>query len=150
MTHFKTIETDVWTIALPYDWQQGERTSDGELYFESLDGTKALYISTWDVSSETETTETVLQFFLAVEEKANENMPNSRWSLMEKRLKKNSDAAMMLDWYDKDKQYRIVSKILVRLPVIVKSSFHDYECTDYEASKALLKPFVESLKIRQA
>jgi hypothetical protein len=50
MQSLGTIHTDTWSITLPTDWVEQGETKEGALYFESADGTKGLYISSWDLA----------------------------------------------------------------------------------------------------
>lgn len=45
-----TILTDTWIISMPEDWIEKGVAEGGSLYFESSDGEKAIYITTWNLS----------------------------------------------------------------------------------------------------
>ena len=50
MTTYQTLRTSTWTMLLPMDWAQGDAGHSGSLYFQSADGTKGIYISTWTLA----------------------------------------------------------------------------------------------------
>jgi hypothetical protein len=147
MVRHKTIETDTWTLAVPEDWRQQE-PQGAELYLESEDGTKGLYISAWDLSGDIKTQSDALRSFLEAEENGFNKMPDSHWRVMERAVTAGRVASAILDCYDKNKLYRIACKTLVQIPVAVRASFHDYDCNEYEDSKFYFEPIIESLELR--
>ena len=47
MENTKSVSTDIWVISLPGDWVKKESTQSDALNFESADGAKGTYITTW-------------------------------------------------------------------------------------------------------
>ena len=54
----------------------------------------------------------------------------------------------LLDNYDRDKQYRIISRVVVKLPYLSTVSAHDYLCDDLDASNEVLLPILNSFLLR--
>ena len=52
MQDLQPVRLPTWEIALPPDWLKRAETEDGEIYFESEDGTKGMYIATWRLGDE--------------------------------------------------------------------------------------------------
>jgi hypothetical protein len=45
-----------------------------------------------------------------------------------------------------ENSYRTVGKIIAQPPLVVRASFHDYACSDYEASRNYFADLVSSLR----
>ena len=53
MQNLPAVHLPTWEIALPPDWSKQSETEEGEMYFESEDGTKGLSIATWRMGEDT-------------------------------------------------------------------------------------------------
>jgi hypothetical protein len=51
------------------------------------------------------------------------------------------------DCLDQERCYRIVCYLIGSPPWLVRASFHDYDCSDYEASKRFFEPIIQSIQI---
>jgi hypothetical protein len=147
MTNFQTMRTDTWVLSLPSDWLEKEITEEGSLNFESADGEKALYISTWNLGENiTSSSKGVAESFKATDLSTLLDMDGYSWQIIEEETTHSATATIVVvDSLAEAKSYRIVGKILVRLPVVVRASFHDYACSNYAASKASFTSIIESL-----
>lgn len=149
MTSYNTFCTDSWILSLPADWKQGRQSDGGSLYFESADGTKGLYIATWQLGSEDRRSpEDVVEAFQVADLNGLKQMQEYRWELLAHHCTEVDGGAVgMTDMLAAEKSYRTVGKILVAPPVLVRASFHDYACIDYAASIQYFAPIVESLRL---
>jgi hypothetical protein len=143
-----TIQTETWIITLPDDWEE-EEPCDGQLYFESEDGTKGLYIATWNLGGdEPYTPEQAATDFRTTELNCLHSMDGYSWEILEDNLHNHAKGTdISIDSLDAAKNYRIFIKILSRPPIVVCAAFHDYLCENIFESKKALNPFIESLKI---
>lgn len=147
MQTYDNIPTDTWSLSLPSDWLEKEQTESGALYFESPEGDKAIYISTWNLGESAPPSSTeVATSFAETERQSLLDMEGYSWETLSDQTQESDGIAVVLvDSLAKDNCYRIASKILAHLPLIVRASFHDYACEDYDLSKNYFSPVIESL-----
>ncbi|MCI0431276.1 MAG: hypothetical protein L0210_12160 [Rhodospirillales bacterium] len=150
MKGYDTVRSDFWTIALPSDWKdKGKR--DGALYFESSDGAKAMYISTVRLGSSSSKSprEKIAESFRAMDLETLREMKRFKWKTMKDETTHSKAASIvMLDSFAASKRFRILGKILVHPPVVVRAAFYDYACEDYAASDEYFAPIIKSLRLR--
>ncbi|TFV92909.1 hypothetical protein E4K72_19275 [Oxalobacteraceae bacterium OM1] len=152
MTTYQGLRTDVWSMALPDDWsQKANRADEGSLYFESGDGTKGLYISTWTLGpNDRRSAADVAGAFRANDRRSLDAMHGYRWQILE-----DGDAeaggvhAAVTDYFAAAQSYRAVGKILAAPPLVVRASFQDYACGDVEASREYFQPIIDSLQLNK-
>ncbi|HYD59523.1 MAG TPA: hypothetical protein VEC35_04175 [Noviherbaspirillum sp.] len=143
-----TIRTDIWQMSLPADWEE-RKTADGKsLYFESRDGTKGLYIATWSLAADDRrTAEEVAGSFKAADLRALDAMDGYAWQIVNQVNRAIGQACVAItDCLATEKCYRSLGKILAAPPLVVKASFHDYACTDYQLSVDYFAPVIDSLR----
>jgi hypothetical protein len=141
-----TIRTDTWVISLPNDWEEKGTTEAGALYFESPDGEKAMYISTWNLEGNTELSQDVANSFKAIDIESLYKMEGYSWQIVgESIVHHETSTILVVDSLAQEQSYRIVSKILSAPPVVVRATFHDYGCSNYATSKTYFSPIIESL-----
>ncbi|WP_292937960.1 hypothetical protein [Noviherbaspirillum sp.] len=148
MTTFKTIHTDFWMLHLPDDWAQRESNDGKSIYLESADGTKGAYLTTWTLAEDDERpAEEVAAAFREADLKALTNMAGYAWKIVSEVSRGTGTACVSItDCLAAEKSYRVVGKILVAPPVVIRAAFHDYGCGDYEASLNYFAPIVDSLQ----
>ena len=147
MDDLRIFSSDTWELSLPGDWVQKEFTEHGAVCFESLDGSKALYLTTWALADDESRTPTeVAVSFKGTEVRALQDMEGYSWSVRSDRTKDSQTMAVVVtDYLAAANSYRIVTKILVRPPVVVRASFHDYLCDTYDTSREYSSPILDSL-----
>ena len=147
---FETISTEAWRISLPADWKAAETTSHGGFYVQSHDETKGIYVTTWNISTlEGNSTEKV-RLFLAADLRGLRAMEGKKWNILEELFYEQGGCVTAgFDACDLGSSYRILSKIMAKDEWLVRSSFHDYDCTDYARSRNLLAPIANSLEIHK-
>lgn len=143
-----SFRSESWEIRLPADWVEKGDTGSGELYFESADGTKGVYIATWFVPKQGEVTAAdVAQTFRKAEHAWLLNMRGYAWEVLADESMPAGDGTISLtDSWAREQSYRIASKLLANIPIVVRGAFHDYLCDDFEASQAYFAPMIESLR----
>jgi hypothetical protein len=143
-----TIHTDIWQMSLPADWEERKTTDGKSVYFESRDGTKGLYVATWSLAGDDRrTAEEVAGSFKAADLRALDAMDGYAWQIVNQVNRANGPACVAItDCLATEKCYRSVGKILAAPPLVVKASFHDYACTDYQLSVDYFAPVIDSLR----
>lgn len=144
-----TIQTDTWTISLPDDWEEDQSSNNDQLYFESSDGTKGLYIATWNLGGkELYTPEHAAADFRKTEINALHSMKGYSWEIMEDQLINHiNGTAVTIDSFDTHNSYRIFIKILSRPPIVVSVTIHDYLCENILESRMAVSSIIKSLRI---
>ena len=147
LTTYHTIRTDTWIMSLPSDWEQRDASGSSSLYFEAVDGTKGLYISTWKLrDDDTRAAEQVAKVFRANDLKSLDNMGGYQWRIVGDMNDVVQDACVSVtDCMAENNNYRVIGKIIAAPPFVVRASFHDYACVDYAGSCAYFAPLIESL-----
>jgi hypothetical protein len=148
MTTYDNIRTDTWSLSLPSDWLEKGETDGGALHFESPGGDKAIYIATWNIGDKAPTTASdAAASFTDIERSSLREMNGYSWhALVDQTHEYEGAAVSFVDSLAKDRCYRIASKIIARPPLVIRASFHDYSCEDYEQSRAYFLPVIESLR----
>ena len=143
-----SVPMPTWEIALPPAWQKRGETETGELYFESEDGTKGMYIATWRIElEEGRSPVQVAQSFRKGALASLDAMAGYEWQLVADASENVGLATIAVtDAWTEDRSYRIACKVLVQLPLVVRAAFHDYLCEDLAASQAYFGPIIESLR----
>jgi hypothetical protein len=147
MTDHVIISSETWKIRLPGDWQERECSSN-QNYFESADGTKGVYLSTWTFPNDPRPIREIFESFRSVELRTLHAMKGSTWESVDNWNSCNPNLSMLgEDFLDRQKCYRIIRQLIAQLPWLVRATFHDYDCSDYNASKQFFQPIIESLQI---
>ena len=148
MQSFDTISTETWKIFLPSDWQQRECSAQHTAYYESADGTMGAYFSTWCFRDDPRSVREILESFRRVEVRTLHEMADSAWESVGEWSSDSPELSVLgADFLDRPKHYRIACHLIARLPWLVRSTFHHYDCTDHDSSKRFFQPIIESLQI---
>lgn len=137
-----------WEIHLPLDWTGKGDTGAGEQYFESGDGTKGIYIGSWRIPPvEGRTTQQWVESFRNAEQASLLALGTYAWELLvDETVCLGTTAMAWADAWARPQSYRIASKVLLRVPLVVRAAFHDYLCDDLAASQSYFAPLIESLR----
>lgn len=146
--NYNVVRTDTWVMVLPSDWEQKQTSDTSSVYFEAADGTKGLYISTWSLASEDKRApDDVARSFKANDLKSLYNMPGYRWQVVEESSDSGENSCVAVtDCFAAENSYRTIGKIIAMPPLVVRASFHDYACADYETSRGYFADLVSSLR----
>jgi hypothetical protein len=137
-------------VRVPNDWAEQKSSTEDTFYLESADQTKGAYLSTWCFPDDPRSGAEILESFRLTELRNIRNIKDkSMESVEEWNSNLPSGSIVGMDFLDREASYRIVRKIICCPPWVVRSSFHDYNCTDYETSKRYFKPLIESLEIHK-
>ena len=152
MPTFDTIRTKTWVISIPTDWTEGRETEKGAWYFESQDGGRGAYIATWHLGDrESRNAADVAESFRQSDLRTLREMAGHSWRIIAEKVEQIDRVSVATtDAFDQARSYRIAGKILSRPPVVVRASFHDYNCEDYGVSAAYFAPIIGSLGFNRA
>ena len=144
-----TLESQSWRVQLPSDWHEESGAPEGTLHFRSGDGAKGLYICTLSFENDRRTVEEILASIERIEVESNNEMDDSRWQILETRRAHVAGVhCWRIDSYDESNSYRIQGKLLARLPIVVRATFHDYVCENFEESSRIFEPIISSLEMK--
>ena len=145
------VRRDSWTIALPEGWKAAETLENGTVYFDSFDESKGIYITTWMLSPEDlpESPADAAESFKDKDVQALEQMEGYTWRLVDERVDapEPAVAVVIADHLADANEYRIVTKVIARPPLVVRAAFHDYSCDDYEVSREYFAALIQSLAL---
>ena len=149
MSDFSTISTETWRVSLPSDWVA--RESETPVYFESADGSKGAYFQTWHIRESDKTIQEELESFRRIERRSFDQMDGRTWIEIDHWLSDPPPVAISgFDCLDRKNNYRVVCQLLGSPPWIVRASFHDYDCSDYDVSKKFFESLIKSFQIHSA
>src|SRR4051812_43263804 len=109
MASHSLIHTATWRIRMPEDWHEENRGEAGEIYYESGDGTKGLYIATWNIPvSDGSDSRAVAQSFRSMELASLKRMEGYEWELLlDEFIEIESRVTTLCDSWAKARSYRI-------------------------------------------
>jgi hypothetical protein len=152
MDSSQLIKGRTWQLSLPEDWNTKPKKRNGASYFESEDGTKGLYISVWELprSEHKNNAKKTFRNFWETEIESFGVMEHCSWKLS-KVTKSTSGPALSasVSAYDSKLKYQITAKVLVFLPYVLRTSFHDYACSKAAASRKFSDPIINSARLVQ-
>jgi len=148
-TSYDHIQTGIWQIWLPDDWVEQEPSGSSGLRFESADGEKAFFVSTWDLKKHKKATSCeTAEKFLQTDLNSLFKMEGCTWEVLNRSVVEIGAVAVgTAECFASNQAYRIVSRILVRMPIVVRASFHDYSCQDLPGSRQFFVSIIDSLSL---
>jgi hypothetical protein len=145
------VRGDSWTLALPEGWKAPETLENGIVYLDSFDESKGIYVTTWMLAPEDAPTSpaAAAESFKDRDVQALHQMEGYVWELVDERVEAPDEgvAVVIADHLAEANQYRIATKVIARPPLVVRAAFHDYNCTDYAASREHFAPLIQSLSL---
>lgn len=153
MDEYHSLRTETWQLMIPPDWEEQGEDENGILYFQSADQSKGFYISVLRLSQSDHKGDPdgVLQTIRAAEMDSFTQMEEYQWTFSEGSIPADgATRSAIVEAHDPAHQYRITAKIIVALPFVVRASFHDYACEDYDASRQYFDPIIGSLEVLNA
>lgn len=101
MTDFDTISTETWRVCLPSDWSERDCSRPGSIYFESADGSKGAYVSTWRFDDDPRSAIEILESFRRVEVSSLAKMEDRTWQPVEEQATTEADLTILrIDYLD--------------------------------------------------
>ena len=86
--------------------------------------------------------------FRRADVKGLQNMENYLWRVVDDQsVADDTTAVVVSDYLAAANDYRIVTKILARPPLVVRASFHDYRCEQYEQSHGYFSALLSSVEL---
>lgn len=151
MSDYRNLRTPHWTLTLPADWTQGKSDDTGSLYFESADGSKGVFITTWQLGpQDRRNAEQAAVAFQNADIRSFEAMDGYQWQVLGKDVQTaGSGCIAIAELWAAARHYRAVGKVLAAPPIVVRATFHDYACTNPQSSQGYLDPVIASLLLRK-
>ena len=149
MENFDRLTTESFTVAFPSDWE--DQSEEDTTYFESPDGAKGFYLALWNMGEEElRSPEQLIDVFLSTELDNLIDGSDDR-ELLSKRIEVAGDSVICTwDTLSRENLYRVAGKIQARGRYVLRATFHDYDCENYESSLAYFEPIIGSLELREA
>ena len=146
------VRGDSWTIELPEGWKAPETLDNGTVYIDAIDESKGIYLTTWQLSPEDAASQSpaaAAESFKDKDVQSLQQMEGYTWRLVEERADEPETglAVVIADHLADANEFRIVTKVIARLPLVVRAAFHDYSCGDHAASREYFAPLVQSLSL---
>ena len=130
-----------WRVALPTDWRQ-LRQDDGVAYFESGDHARGLYIAVWQVPDARRNVAQVVAEFAAVTMEHQDALPDQHWLHKTVPL---GDGDLLIESVDEVRGYRVLTRVIAQMPLVLRAAFHDYAYTDVPTSNRALGASLQSV-----
>lgn len=147
MPDYNTISTDQWQISLPADWtHQQNPENPGQYYFEAADGSQGAYLTVFTRSNPDSPALGELATWRDMEIQNLHAMADHHWEIVDEWQHDEAGVAFSgSDCLERSRGYRIVCLRMTQFPWLVRVSLHDYACNDYETSKQVFLPIIDSL-----
>lgn len=138
------ITRDQSKIDIPDNWKQTDEKNPD--YFESPDGARGIYVSSHE-KNDIDGDRKVAEFVRKIERTKTKSMKGYKFRSYVDSVSLMGDSIVgHLDGYDPNNNYRIASKFIVKQQKIFRAALHDYDCTEYEASKRAFDGILDSFK----
>ena len=149
MPDFDRLTTDAWTVAFPSDWK--DQSEGDTTYFESPDGAKGFYLALWHMGEEeSRSPAQLVEVFLSTELDELLGASDER-DILRQHIEQVGDAVVCTwDTLARPNHYRVAGKIHARGQYVLRATFHDYDCEDYDASLEYFEPIIDSLALVEA
>jgi hypothetical protein len=149
------VRGDSWTITLPDGWKAPETLENGTVFIDSVDESKGIYVTTWELSAEEAASKSpaaAAESFKDKDVESLEQIEGYTRRLVDERVEapETGVAVVIADHLADANEFRIVTKVIARLPLVVRAAFHDYSCNDHAASRDYFAPLVQSLDLAAA
>ncbi len=150
MQDYSELSTPLWTVRLPADWFDLQ-DDESAVHFGADDDSKAVYITAHQLDGGDDSSEEARVQWLVDKELANRaGMENYNWAIVGPSVTiEQGVCSVVLDSFDDARQYRIMTKLLLRGDTLIRAAFHDYLAEDIALSIAYFSPIVQSLRLRE-
>ena len=136
-----------WRVDLPEDWRQ-EREDEGVAYFESFDHKRGLYIAVWQVPEVRRPASEVVAEFAAMTMANQDALPEHHWVHKTEPLSDGGD--LLIESVDEARGYRVLTRVIVQMPLVLRAAFHDYGYVDVPKSNEALHASLQSVMLMPA
>ena len=136
-----------WRVDLPEDWRQ-EREDEGVAYFESFDHKRGLYIAVWQVPEVRRPASEVVAEFAAMTMANQDALPEHHWVHKTEPLSDGGD--LLIESVDEARGYRVLTRVIVQMPLVLRAAFHDYGYVDVPTSNEALGASLQSVVLMPA
>ena len=145
------VRGDSWAILLPEGWKAPETLANGTVYIDSVDESKGIYVTAWMLGPQDAPTNPAAAAESCKDKdvQALQQMEGYTWRLVDERVEEPEAgvAVVIADHLADANEFRIVTKVIARPPLVVRAAFHDYSCGDHAASREYFAPLVQSLNL---
>lgn len=149
MRSFDRLTLDNLTIAFPSDWE--DKSNGDTTYFESPDGTKGFYFALWHMGEEEQRSPSQLvEVFLAAELPSFVDGSDDREIVAKEVVQANDSVVCTWDTLSRGNGYRVAGKIQARGRYVLRGTFHDYDCPDFNRSCEFFAPIIGSFELLEA
>ena len=132
-----------WRVDLPEDWRQ-EREDEGVTYFESFDHKRGLYIAVWQVPDARRPAGEVLAEFASMTMAHQDTLAEHHWVHKTVPL---GDGDLLIESVDQTRGYRVLTRVIAQMPLVLRAAFHDYAYTDVPTSNEALGAALQSVTL---
>ena len=136
-----------WRVDLSEDWRQ-EREDEGVAYFESFDHKRGLYIAVWQVPEVRRPASEVVAEFAAMTMANQDALPEHHWVHKTEPLSDGGD--LLIESVDEARGYRVLTRVIVQMPLVLRAAFHDYGYVDVPKSNEALHASLQSVMLMPA
>lgn len=132
-----------WRVELPDDWRK-EREDEGVTYIESFDHKRGLYIAVWQVPDARRPEAEVVAEFASVTMANQDALSDHHWLHKTVPL---GDGDLLIESVDEARGYRVLTRVIAQMPLVLRAAFHDYGYTDVPSSNAALGESLQSVRL---
>lgn len=149
MANVQLAKIGPWQFDMPEGWlRKNNESSDS--YFEAPDGEKGLYVKCIELSHPETSPHAVAEYVQGVHFKGFTESSGSEWAVLRRTAEEHEGLVRsVLDLYDAQASYRVLSLVVCGSQQAIQITVHDYWCTDYVATCNSFGPLVASVRNTQ-
>ena len=133
-----------WRVNLPLGWRRVQTLPSGLTYFESSDQRFGLYVAVWEVQDQHRSPDETITEFVRSEIQALDDMLEHVWSHAQHMT---GPGQALTDSFEHARTYRVVSRLVAQLPLVLRACFHDYSCQSLPDSNRILELLLENVML---
>jgi hypothetical protein len=123
-----------WQFDMPQGWLN--KANEDSDYFEEPGGAKGLYVKWIALPVPKASPQAVADYVQDVQFRSFSELSGSHWEVMERGAQEQHGLTRsVLDLYDPQASYRVVSFVACDSQQAIQISVHDYQCTDYSSTR---------------
>ena len=136
-----------WQFGIPEHWAHTENESSNA-YFESPEGDKGLYVKLVLPQEPLQSPTDLAEYIQGAHKKSFTETTDRAWNVLDQRHTKSTESARsVLDLYDKEENYRILSLVMSTCASAIQITVHDYWCEDYETTREQFQEIENSIDL---
>lgn len=152
MSHhsIQVVQIGPWEFEIPEEWSHKENQSSNS-YFEVPDGSKGLYVKAIELAEAKTRPEELAEYVQNAHLRGFTDGGESNWKIVNQTSSnEHLIARSLLDLYDEQSTYRVLSLVVCDCKSAVQITVHDYLCESYSETQIAFAQLESSIRRLQS